>query len=102
MPDVIVTGFPRSGATVMSALIDGLPNAICLNRPMNHQVQSETQRHILPFCKWVVGDFMFLRTRLLNGETVRDFRTNTGPALDSVKDPRQIGAEFSRPELHDD
>jgi hypothetical protein len=31
--DLIVTGLPRSGLTLVAALIDYLPNSVCLNAP---------------------------------------------------------------------
>ena len=91
MPDVIVTGLPRSGLTVASALIDSLPNAVCLNEPPWQLVQARSMRNALPYCKWLVGDFAWQRLQLARQEPVRDFRAADGaPLLDGVRDARRL------------
>ena len=34
--DLIISGIPRGGTTLTTALIDSLPNAVCLNEPQWH------------------------------------------------------------------
>lgn len=90
MSDIIVTGLPRSGSAVVSALLDTLPDSVCLNMPPWQNAYAKQPLDILPFCKWLVGDFVWARRRLLDGEAVSDLRGADGaPLLDGRNDPRQ-------------
>src|SRR5688500_4200022 len=89
MPDVLVTGLPRSGLTLVAALIDSLPNAVCLNSPQAQGAQARKLHETIPFCKWLAGDFIWHRSRLLTHAPVKDYRAPDGsPLLDGLKDPR--------------
>lgn len=101
MPDVILTGLPRSGLTVAGALIDTLPDSVCLNAPAWQTAQAK-QMEPLPFAKWLVGDFTWQRARLLRREPIRDMRADDGsPLLDGMNDARAPGKPvlFTRPGL---
>jgi hypothetical protein len=108
--NVIVTGIPRSGTTLTAALIDGLPNAVCLNEP-----QWQVGRRFsdpVDYAKWLAGDFIQLRQKLLSGEPVQDRRSLEGAAPVTNYFSRQPGsgevknnfrlADFSRPGLSSD
>ena len=89
MPDFLVTGLPRSGLTLVAALIDSLPNAFCLNEPSRHLDLARRMPTTAAFCKWLAGDFIWTRAQLLRGETVMDRRASDGsPLLDMLHDPR--------------
>jgi hypothetical protein len=84
--DVIVTGIPRSGTTLTAALIDGLPNTVCLNEP---EWQTGNRfKDPSDFVKWLVGDFVKIRQNLLRGEPVQDRR--------AIKDQAAVTNYFSR------
>jgi hypothetical protein len=110
MTDVIVTGLPRSGLTVVAALIDHLPDAVCLNAPQWQAEQARKLSSLVPYCKWLVGDFAWTRVQLLRQLPIRDNRAADGiPLLDSIRDPRQPkksgdkeGILFARPNLKKD
>ncbi len=79
--DVLVTGVPRGGTTLVGALLDSLPDTLCLSEPPWHWHRSTGGKlDIGPdptgqvFAKWLVGDFVDLRRRLLAGEVVLDRR----------------------------
>lgn len=79
--DVLVTGVPRGGTTLVGALVDSLPDTICLSEPPWQWHRSTGgQLDIGPdpsgdiFAKWLVGDFVDIRRRLLCGEEVLDRR----------------------------
>lgn len=98
MPDVLVTGLPRSGLTVASALIDYLPNSVCLNAPLWQMAQARRMRHSLTYCKWLAGDFLWRRQELLRQKPMRDLRAADGaPLLDGLKDRRQPHGESGKP-----
>jgi hypothetical protein len=89
MPDVIVTGLPRSGLTLAAALIDSLPNSVCLNSPQIHGAQARKLQESIPFAKWLAGDFIWQRSRLASEAPVNDYRAMDGSALlDGLNDPR--------------
>lgn len=79
--NVLVTGVPRAGTTLVGALLDSLPNTVCLSEPPWQWHKSTGGKlDIGPdprgeeFAKWLVGDFVELRRRLLAGEQVLDRR----------------------------
>src|SRR4051812_43779925 len=105
MPDVIVTGLPRSGLTTVAALVDYLPNAVCLNAPAAQISQLARVRNAVSYAKWLTGDFAWVRARLQRRESVSDWRAADGsPLLDGIKDTRRTEAPvaFTRPKLKDD
>ncbi|MDX1975003.1 MAG: sulfotransferase [Rickettsiales bacterium] len=79
MSNILVTGIPRSGTTLVSALIDGLPDAVCLNEP-DWQAGNFTPNPT-NYAKWLVGDFVKVRRRLLLGESVPERRAADGSAV---------------------
>jgi hypothetical protein len=88
MPDVLITGLPRSGLTLVSALIDSIPGAVSLNSPHVQFVQALKLRQTIPFCKWLAGDFIWARSRLATQDAVNDYRAPDGShLLDNEKDP---------------
>ncbi len=89
MQNVILTGIPRAGLTVFGALIDCLPDIVCLNEPKWQQRKAQQMKKPMPLCKWLVGDYVWRRTQLLNEKPLRDLRAADGkPLLDSIKDSR--------------
>lgn len=108
MPDVILTGMPRSGLTVVAALMDTLPGVVCLNEPRWQESRARNTQQAMPFCKWLVGDFAWRRMQLRRQIPLWDWRAADGkPLLDTQKDaglPRDAGGEpqlvqFTRPGL---
>lgn len=97
MPDVMLTGLPRAGATAVMALMDSLPDTVCLNAPQ-WQADLRKLKHPLAYCKWLTGDFIYRRVQLLHGEAVPDWRAADGsPLWDGMRDPRQpVDAEGKR------
>jgi hypothetical protein len=109
--DVIITGLPRSGSTVVAALVDSLPDAVCLNMPAWHTAQARQIANPIPYAKWLAGDFLWTRQQLLQQVPIKDFRAADGsPLLDSIRDPRQphlssgkeTSVPFTRPGLSKD
>lgn len=77
--NVVVTGIPRCGTTLASALIDSLPDSVCLNEPAWQTAKIAASP--ADFAKWLVGDFMLARRKLLLGEPLPDRRAPSGEAL---------------------
>jgi hypothetical protein len=85
---VLITGIPRSGTTLAGALVDSLPDTVCLSEPPWHWHKATGGKlDIGPdpdgsnFAKWLVGDCVSLRNRLLAGDAVLDRRTASGRPL---------------------
>mgnify|MGYP003643657916 FL=1 len=86
--NVLVTGIPRAGTTLVGALLDSLPNTVCLSEPPWHWHKSSGGKlDIGPdptgeiFAKWLVGDFVTLRRKLVAGEPVQDRRSDNNQSL---------------------
>jgi hypothetical protein len=76
--DVVVTGLPRSGLTLACALIDQLPDAVCLNAPQWHTGAARKFGSNLAMCKWLVGEYLWTRKHLIAGNPVPDVRREDG------------------------
>src|SRR4051812_38605685 len=99
MPDVIVTGLPRSGATLTAALIDCLPNAVCFNSAYWQAAIAQEPLDIPPFCKWPGGDYAWTRPHPKTEHPIRDYRAADGaPLTDALYDPRQPKDEAGMPQ----
>ncbi|MFO0389304.1 MAG: sulfotransferase [Alphaproteobacteria bacterium] len=79
MRNVILTGIPRAGTTLAGALIDDMPDTVCLNEPGWHN--AKTANTAEGFAQWVAGDFERLRMCLLHGEPIPDRRGASGEAV---------------------
>jgi hypothetical protein len=99
MTDLILTGLPRSGSAAVCALIDTLPDAVCLNAPSWQAPFVRSPVDILPFCKWLVGDYAWARRQLLNGSPLSDIRAADGsPLLDGRRDPGMVRDAEGQPQ----
>jgi len=105
MPDprnVLLTGIPRSGTTLAGALIDSLPDTVCISEPPWHWHRASGGKlDIGPdpdgsvFARWLVGDFVAMRAKLLRGETVQDRRAADAAPLTNYHDAGSAGAAAS-------
>lgn len=102
--DVLVTGVPRGGTTLVGALLDSLPDTVCLSEPPWQWHKATGGRlDIGPdprgevFAKWLVGDFVDLRRRLLRGEPVLDRRSADNRATTNYHAKRSSGTGANAP-----
>ena len=77
--NVIVTGIPRAGTTLTAALLDALPNSVCLNEPAWHNAKAAP--HAEGFVQFIAQDFVRLRAMLLAKTPVPDRRGANGEAI---------------------
>jgi hypothetical protein len=91
--NVLLTGIPRSGTTLAGALIDSLPDTVCISEPPWHWHRATGGKlDIGPdpdgsvFARWLVGDFVAMRAKLLRGETVQDRRAADAAPLTNYHD----------------
>lgn len=80
MHNVILTGIPRSGTTLAAALIDSLPNAVCLNEPL-WQTDVKLDGNPQALALWLRDDFARLRQHLLAEHPIPDRRDAEGKAI---------------------
>jgi hypothetical protein len=89
--DVILTGLPRAGLTVVSALIDSLPDTVCLNAPWWQVDGAREMGNATAYSQWLKEDFAWKRQLLLKQEAVTDARAADGaPLLDGTYDKRMV------------
>lgn len=79
MPDLILTGIPRSGTSLAATLVDGLPDAVCLQEPYwqfdrIRRKDCSAER----FAAWLREDFTRVRDILFKGKEVEDRRDAQG------------------------
>ena len=80
MRNVILTGIPRSGTTLATALIDGLPDCVCLNEP-RWQVLQDHKGNAEQLAHGLAEDFARIRAHLIAEHPVPDRRTAEGKAV---------------------
>ncbi|WP_363321928.1 sulfotransferase [Phreatobacter sp.] len=79
--EMIVTGLPRGGTTLVAALIDASENALCLSEPPHHVDLHTRAGSADHFAEQVALDLRDLRVKLSQGGTVIDRRTADGKAV---------------------
>jgi hypothetical protein len=79
--DLIITGIPRSGTTLATAIIDQVPDAFCLSEPETQIALMEGAETAEEFVTRLGAEFDAVRRQLLAGGTVLDRRADTGKAI---------------------
>ena len=64
MERVLVTGIPRSGTTLVAAMINDLDRSLCLSEPSRHVEWLETSSSRREYADRVIGDFAVSYTHL--------------------------------------
>lgn len=80
MRNVILTGIPRSGTTLAAALVDSLPDCVCLNEPY-WQTDAKLDGNAERLANWLKDDFARIRAHLLAEHPVPDRRQEDGKPL---------------------
>ena len=92
MPDLIITGVPRSGTTLAAAIIDQTPNCLCLSEPDNHVDLMNGAASPEDFVSRLCREFETVRRTILSGGSVLDRRSADGaPVTDYFSDPLSDG-----------
>jgi hypothetical protein len=92
MPDLIITGVPRSGTTLAAAIIDQTPNCLCLSEPDNHVDLMNGAASPEDFVSRLCREFETVRRTILSGGSVLDRRRADGaPVTDYFSDPLPDG-----------
>lgn len=79
MRNIILTGIPRSGTTLVASLLDREPNSVCLGEPEWHRPHPSLDAKT--FAKAIEEDFKDLRHKLLAGIPVKDRRGKNGEVV---------------------
>lgn len=75
---VFITGMPNGGSQLLAALIDSLPDAVCLNQLPEQWEFAKRPMNAPSYAKWLVGDALWQRQQLLEKRPVLDFRNEDG------------------------
>lgn len=83
MQDIIITGLPRAGTTLLAAMVDEMPDSVCLNEPLWQYEWAKKHAHLGPesFAGWLKEDMAGQRKMLLAGEPIMDRRRKDGKAV---------------------
>ncbi|MFC7394398.1 hypothetical protein [Scopulibacillus cellulosilyticus] len=79
--NLIVTGIPRSGTTLTTALIDSLSNSVCLSEPAWQARLFKKTKNINELIKQIEKDFVKIRKRIVNHKPIEDRRHKDGTSL---------------------
>ena len=78
MPNLIITGIPRSGTTLAAAIVDQSPDALCLSEPDHHVDLMNGAATAAEFVRQLCLDFGAIRRTILAGGSVLDRRCPDG------------------------
>jgi hypothetical protein len=81
MPDLIITGIPRSGTSLAAAIIDRGRDALCLSEPGHHGELMRAARNSTDFVTRLGQEFSAVRRTILAGGAVLDRRNADGSAV---------------------
>jgi hypothetical protein len=81
VPDLILTGVPRSGTTLAAALVDGARDAFCLSEPDSHVELMQAARDADDFVSRIERAFDATREALHAGRSVVDKRAPDGTPI---------------------
>ena len=92
MPDLIITGLPRSGTTLAAAVIDQAPDSLCLSEPDGHLDLMSRAASAEDFVTSLCEEFDAVRRTILGGGSVLDRRRADGaPITNYFSDPLPDG-----------
>jgi hypothetical protein len=95
--NVLITGLPRSGTTLVNAIVDGLPNALSLSEPGRHGSMFEESFSARDLVRRIRDDLPNLRQEIIDGLPLEDRRNPDGSAVTNYFAASQAGAP--RPEI---
>jgi hypothetical protein len=72
MPDLIITGIPRSGTSLAAAIIDRAPDALCLSELGHHRKLTRAARDATDFVTRLGQEFGPIRCTILACGAVPD------------------------------
>ena len=88
MPDLILTGVPRSGTSLAAAIIDQAPDSLCLSEPDRHVDLMREAASAEDFVARLSREFDAIRQTVLAGGSVPDRRRADGaPITNYFTDP---------------
>lgn len=70
--NVLITGIPRSGTTLVTALFDSLANSACLSEPSWQAQWVASARDAADLARRICADIPEIRYRILSGDAVED------------------------------
>lgn len=99
--NIIVTGIPRSGTTLVCALLNGLENTICLREPDAHVQWLRQVPSAKKYAAMIQDDFHCIREGIESGKPVFDRSTKNGepltnyfPQRETVNERRSVSFEM--------
>lgn len=87
--NLIVTGLPRAGTTLIAALLDGLSDMVCINEPKWQSRWSREAVSRTAYVEALVADFGHVRKVLLSGGSLMERVTRDGGALTNYFDEQR-------------
>jgi len=92
VPDLIITGVPRSGTSLAAAIIDQAQGCLCLSEPETHLELMLNAPSVEDFVARIGQDFDVIRQNVVGGNSVLDRRSEDGaPVTNYFTDPGPDG-----------
>jgi hypothetical protein len=79
--NVIVTGIPRGGTTLSTALLNNLENAICLSEPPWQARWFKNMKNADRLTERIIMDFKNKRRDIIENRAIKDFRNESGSPI---------------------
>lgn len=84
--NLIVTGIPRSGTTLVATLVDCMEDSVCLSEPDWQSLWSQEMSDRSQYVARISKDFDQVRASLIGGDNVPDRRKTDGSAITNYFD----------------
>ena len=78
MNELIITGIPRSGTTLTTAIVDGLDNTLALSEPSSHTSLLDSTNSAAEYVHEIYQDLREIRLKYLRGLPINDRRYDSG------------------------
>jgi len=78
MKNLIITGIPRSGTTLTTAIVDSYENTVGISEPVWQAKWSREMTDRKAYVQCLVKDFSDIRDKVVNGGSIQDRRSPAG------------------------
>lgn len=99
--DIIITGIPRGGTTLATALLDNLEDVICLSEPSWQNKWFKNIKDINVLKNLVAHDFKKIRKQIIDGSPIKDIRNKDGTPITNYFNANSSGQRINVSEQHE-
>jgi hypothetical protein len=94
--DIVITGIPRSGTTLLSALLNNPPSSVSIGEPRWHGKRvRDLNGDAEAFADWLQADFQDVRNKIENGQAIETREALDGGILTNYRAGNEKNFRFA-------